>query len=77
MNNHPMSSKRIVHCANFNFIKHNGCFLHNTANKISNGLIRNGHSVLNFPDRDIKRCYSCFGYLKQIGSSKFNQTFYD
>ena len=72
-----ISPKRIIHCANFNFIKHNGCFLNNTANKISNGLIRNGHSVLNFPDRDVKRCFSVFGLFKQLGAYKFNQLFYD
>ena len=77
MANDKISPKRIIHCANFNFIKHGGCFLHNTAKKISNGLVRNGHNVLDFPDRDIKRCYSVFGCLKQFGSAKFNDVFYD
>ena len=72
-----METKRILHCANFNYIKHQGCYLHNVAYKISNGLIRNGHSVLNFPDRDIKRCFSVFGMLKQLGGKKFNELFYD
>ena len=72
-----MKTKRIIHCANFNYIKHKGGYLHNAAYKISQGLIRNGHNVLDFPDRDIKRCFSVFGMLKQLGAKKFNDLFYD
>ena len=45
--------------------------------KISHGLIRNGHNVLDFSDRDILKAYSCFGKLKQLGKKPFNKLFYE
>ena len=44
--------------------------------KISNGLIRNGHQVLDFSDRDLNKVYSVFGKLKQLGNKAFNKLFY-
>ncbi|MBN9511300.1 MAG: glycosyltransferase family 1 protein [Alphaproteobacteria bacterium] len=44
----------IVHVGNFPFGLKPG-FQHGVAVKLSNGLIRNGHLVLNFSDRDVAR----------------------
>ena len=45
---------RILHISNF-VQRHKGRLFWNHAFKISNGFIRNGHSVYNFSDRDISR----------------------
>jgi hypothetical protein len=45
---------KILHISNF-VQKHNGRLYWNHAFKINNGLIRNGHSVYLFSDRDISR----------------------
>ena len=45
---------RILHISNFGD-RHNGRLFWNHCFKISNGFIRNGHSVINFSDRDISR----------------------
>ena len=50
----------IVHVSNF-LIRAKGAFQHGVGPKISNGLIRNGHNVLNFCDRDVARASSFFG----------------
>ena len=47
---------KILHVSNFGD-KHNGRLFWNQCFKISNGFIRNGHSVLNFSDRDKSRAY--------------------
>lgn len=51
---------RIVHAANFGY-KPTKAYLHNTAVKISNGLVRNGHHTINFSVRDIARWSGPFG----------------
>ena len=43
---------KIIHITNFNE-RHNGRLFYNTGKRINNGLIRLGHSVLEFSDRDI------------------------
>lgn len=48
---------KIVHVSNFP-LKPKGAFQHGAAPKISNGLIRNGHFVANFSDRDVARAHS-------------------
>ena len=45
--------------------------------KISHGLIRNGHNVLDISDRDMLKTFSVFGKLKQLGYGSFNRFFYD
>ena len=45
---------RILHVSNFGE-KHNGRLFWNQSFKITNGLIRNGHSVYTFSDRDVSR----------------------
>ena len=46
------SPLKIIHITNFNE-RHNGRLFFNTGRRINNGLIRLGHSVLEFSDRDI------------------------
>ncbi len=53
----------IVHVSSFPFGLR-PAFQHGVAVKLSNGLIRNGHLVLNFSDRDIARARSIFGSRK-------------
>lgn len=53
----------IVHVGNFPFGLKAG-FQHGVAVKLSNGLIRNGHLVLNFSDRDVARALSLLGNRK-------------
>lgn len=53
----------VVHVGNFPFGLRPG-FQHGVAVKLSNGLIRNGHLVLNFSDRDIARARAPFGSRK-------------
>ena len=52
-NNKVLKSKlKIIHITNFNE-RHNGRLFYNTGKRINNGLVRLGHSVLEFSDRDI------------------------
>ena len=52
-NNKVIKSKlKIIHITNFNE-RHNGRLFYNTGKRINNGLVRLGHSVLEFSDRDI------------------------
>ena len=46
------SKLKIIHVTNFNE-RHNGRLFYNTGKRINNGLVRLGHSVLEFSDRDI------------------------
>ena len=46
------SKLKIIHITNFNE-RHNGRLFYNTGKRINNGLVRLGHSVLEFSDRDI------------------------
>ncbi len=71
-----MISKRIIHCTNFNLLKRTGAYMNIASYKISHGLIRNGHNVLDFSDRDILKTFSVFGKLKQFGRKPFNELFY-
>ena len=49
-------SLRILHVTNFNE-RHDGRLFFNTGRRINNGLIRLGHSILEFSDRDIQKYY--------------------
>ena len=65
-----MNPLKIIHCANFSQTK-NGAVYYSIDNKITNGLIRNGHFVHNFSYRDIARSITFFK-SKKIGASKMN-----
>ena len=65
---------KILHVTNFNE-RHNGRLFYNTGKRINNGLIRLGHSVLEFSDRDIVSYYRSIKDLN--GSNKLNQKLID
>jgi hypothetical protein len=54
---------KIVHVSSF-CRKAKGSFQHGADHKLTNGLIRNGHSVFNFSDRDVARAGPFFGHRK-------------
>ncbi len=62
-------SLRILHVTNFNE-RHDGRLFFNTGRRINNGLIRLGHSILEFSDRDIQRYYKNYSDLS--GSKNLN-----
>jgi len=54
---------RILHVGNFGS-RAKGAFLHSVAPKLSRGLVRAGHSVVDFADRDVARAGTMFGARK-------------
>ncbi|MDR3506922.1 MAG: glycosyltransferase [Caulobacteraceae bacterium] len=64
---------RIIHVGNFS-LRAKGAFQHSVEHKLSNGLIRNGHQVMNFSDRDVARAGSIFGRNKLGGRGHANRT---
>ena len=60
---------RIVHVTNFNE-RHDGRLYFNTGRRINNGLIRLGHSILEFSDRDIQKYYK--NYRDLSGTKRLN-----
>jgi glycosyltransferase involved in cell wall biosynthesis len=65
-----ITSKRILHVTNFNE-RLDGRLFFNTGRRINNGLVRLGHSVLGFSDRDIVKYYKS---LKDIsGGTSLNE----
>ena len=54
----------IVYVGGFSFKVKGGAFYHGASWKLSNGLIRNGHSVINFSDRDVARAQGFLGHRK-------------
>ena len=67
--NISFSKLKILHITNFNE-RHNGRLFYNTGKRINNGLIRLGHSVLEFSDRDIVSYYRSINDLS--GAKKLN-----
>ena len=70
LNDASRSKLKILHVTNFNE-RHNGRLFYNTGKRINNGLIRLGHSVLEFSDRDIVSYYRSIKVIN--GSYKLNQ----
>lgn len=68
-----MSTKplRILHCAMFSLNKY-GANYYSGVNRLSNGLIRNGHFVFNFSYRDVAREEAPLG-IKGLGWKKMNK----
>jgi hypothetical protein len=64
---------RIVHASNFSR-KAKGAFQHSVEHKITNGLIRNGHAVSNFSDRDVARSGTLLGH-RAFGRRAANRAF--
>ena len=63
---------RILHIANFNLLKTNGPSQNSIQRKITNGLIRIGHDVVNYPDRDLCRMFG-FGHMNFWGRKKLGE----
>ena len=59
------SNLKILHVTNFNE-RYDGRLYFNTGRRINNGFIRNGHSVLEFSDRDIIKNYKSYNDVKGI-----------
>ncbi|HEX4196074.1 MAG TPA: glycosyltransferase [Caulobacteraceae bacterium] len=59
----------IVHAANFG-IRPKGAFQNNVERKLTNGLIRNGHQVLNYSDRDAAMAGSLLG-PHRVGGGRY------
>ena len=66
----------VVHAANFG-IRPKGAFQNNVERKLTNGLIRNGHQVLNFSDRDAAMAGSLLGPHRVGGGKYANKAFRD
>ena len=64
---------RIVHASNFSR-KAKGAFQHSIEHKITNGLIRNGHAVATFSDRDVARAGTLLGH-RAFGGRAANRAF--
>ncbi len=69
---------RILHVTNFNE-RLDGRLFFNTGRRINNGLIRLGHSVLGFSDRDIQKYYKSISDFKgqKILNEKLKNTCYN
>lgn len=67
--------KRILHVSNFTLLKLKGCAANSMQTKISNGLIRNGHAVFQYSDRDMCRIFSLTGHMNQLGRWRTNKHF--
>lgn len=72
-----MQAKKILHVANFPHIRVKGCFLNSMPFKISYGLTRNGHQVIDYPDRDMLRVFSMFGHMSRSAKKKANKNLLD
>jgi hypothetical protein len=64
---------KIVHASNFSR-KAKGAFQHSVEHKITNGLIRNGHAVSTFSDRDVARSGTLLGH-RAFGGRAANHAF--
>jgi hypothetical protein len=62
---------RILHVGNFGS-RAKGAFLHSVAPKLSRGLVRLGHAVVDFSDRDAARAGSVFG-ARKLGLAAANK----
>ena len=49
-----MNNYKILHITDLH-LRHNGRLFYSTGKKINNGLILNGHNILNISDRDTSR----------------------
>ncbi|HLK26891.1 MAG TPA: glycosyltransferase [Caulobacteraceae bacterium] len=66
----------IVHAANFG-VRPKGAFQNNVERKLTNGLIRNGHQVIAFSDRDTAMAGSPFGRTRTGGVGYANRRLRD
>ncbi len=66
----------VVHAANFG-IRPKGAFQNNVERKLTDGLIRNGHQVIAFSDRDAAMAGSPFGATRAGGLGYANRALRD
>ena len=64
---------KILHIANFNLLKTGGCSQNSMQVKLTNGLIRAGHTVVTYSDRDLCRLMGLTGSMNFWGRKKINQ----
>lgn len=65
---------KILHVSHFHLVKPKTCCFSQISFKLTNGLIRNGHFVVNYPDRDLCRTFG-FGHMNFWGKRKLQQHF--
>ena len=66
-----MKKIKILHITDLH-LRHNGRLFYSTGKKLNNGLILNGHNVLNISDRDIaKKDYRSKKYLFKANTKKY------
>ena len=71
-----MKPLRIIHCANFNTVRLKGCYMASMGYKLNNGLIRLGHQVMSYSDRDMARLFGIMGKKCFLSNKKNNDNFY-
>ena len=64
---------KILHIANFNLLKTSGCSQNSMQVKLTNGLIRAGHTVVTYSDRDLCRLMGLTGRMNFWGRKKINK----
>lgn len=65
---------KILHVSHFHQIKPKTCCFSQISFKLTNGLIRNGHFVVQYPDRDLCRAFG-FGHMNFWGKRKLQTHF--
>lgn len=64
---------KILHVANFNLLKTAGCSQNSMQVKLTNGLIRAGHTVITYSDRDLCRLMGLTGSMNMLGRRRINR----
>ena len=59
---------KVLHVSDFHLLRLKTCCFSQISFKLTNGLIRNGHFVVNYPDRDLCRTYEFLGQEKASGT---------
>ena len=67
---------QILHISDFKYLRLKSCYQNSMAIKISNGLIRNGHAVINYPERDLCRHFG-FGHMNSLGKKRLQRHLID
>ena len=65
---------RIINVSNFSTLRLKNCFTNDVIIKVTNGLIRNGHEVINYSDRDLCR-FLGFGRMNKFGRKRLQKHF--
>lgn len=65
---------KVLHVSDFHLLRLKTCCFSQISFKLTNGLIRNGHFVVNYPDRDLCRTFG-FGHMNFWGKKKLQEHF--